>query len=108
MDKPVYCVFQLIDGKSILVDKATDSLSVAKKLCRNVFHKFNKQFPVKVVESKVVHDVVFALAPPSFHVSVCVRGNGTIQHYRDEGEFLIAVRDLISDHCCFDIVTHYD
>lgn len=104
MDKPIYCVFKLVDGKSVEVGNATDSRSDAIRLCRSTFKESN--CPVKVIESKVVHEVVYALYKESFHVSICVPSEGTITHYRNEDDFASAIRDLVSRSCRFDVVCH--
>ena len=106
MDKSVYCVFKLVDGESIEVGNASDSFEDAKKYCRDVFYQEGKKYPVKVVETKVVHDVVFALAPPSFHVSVRIPSTGSITHYRNYDDFISAVSSLVRHFVHFDVVSY--
>lgn len=106
MDKPIYSVYALVNGKSSEVCNATDSLSDAKSFAKAYYVEHGSNVPVKVVESKVVHDVVFGLEPESFHVSICIPTSGKILHYYDESEFICSLRSLIRNHVHINIIAH--
>lgn len=101
MDEPIYTVFALENGNSVLIGNATPDYHEAINIAYNYFKETSNK--VKVVKTYVQHDVVRNYAPFYCRVKYTSDGKLITNFFDDLNLFNDLISRLNSKHISYEV-----